>query len=394
MAYRVAIASTLAGLGLISQSIVKAPTTGYYYLFAYTSNGVFKYYKSTDSGYTWSEGVTIDTPVDRIAIWADWQTNGDTGTFIHIICSQNTTDDLRYFALDTSTDTLGSALQGFNGASGTGSAVVFITKTRGGTVRGGGTIDGGTEVGHFSVVSPYTSITTGKATTWNEGVVFDTFAALPGNYADNEDFDLWFDDESANEITCKTYDASANTWSESAARFSSILEQFNIASFMSVAHAKATSKGYIAAWNDYDTATADLVCGTWDGTTFTAGSNIVTNSDDCNCVALMYDNNASRIYAFYRGKSDGSETATTSWKVYYKYSDDDMATWSAEQTLFDTLVSGGVLSCPSSIPTFDSAPPVVFTTGGAEKLVITIPDVVADTDRAAHLINGGVVRAA
>lgn len=370
--------------------------TGVIYQFLLDANNNANLYwiKSLDFGRTWTRrSATIDTNVDRLCVWYDKQTPGDSGTLIHIAWVENLTDNAEYCTLDTASDTVSSHIVGFNGLTSTSAAFITITKTKAGTVHCCGSIDAGTENFHFTVVSPFTSVTAKDAGV--QEAAQDELYAVPGNYADTDDFDVYYNDVSVPELTRKTYDASANTWSESA-KLDDITSSLTVCPPATVTIIRSSSLQFVAYWNAFDLSTADLRCLKWDGTTTTQLTNIVTNSDDCAGVQLTYDESTSTLYAFYFGKSDGSETATTSWKVYYKTSTDAGSTWSAEQTLYDTLLSGASMSAPHGVSAWPvvNVPNVLFQYAADASMLISVSDTVADTDRAAQLINGGVVRAA
>ena len=111
------------------------------------------YNKSTDKGATWGTAVKVDTTVNPTtsyySIWADWWTPGDTGTKIHI--SWNDGVSIRYRALDTSDDSLGTQVTVFAGTSSVNAigTLVDICKTVGGNIHIHGTIDAGDERFHY-----------------------------------------------------------------------------------------------------------------------------------------------------------------------------------------------------------------------------------------------------
>jgi hypothetical protein len=124
------------------------------------------------------------------------------------------------------------------------------------------------------------------------------------------------------------------------------------------------SKNVVAAWSAIDAANADLRCWVIDDTTITeTTTNIVLNStDDQGLVAISLDTLTGYWYAFYAGKSDGSETYGTNVGLYYKVSKDSGATWGAE-TLLTVKPSNNNIRMINSPPRFSSAfgmPPAVI----------------------------------
>lgn len=89
-----------------------AGTQDHLYIFfieATTQN--LRYVKSTDGGATFASSVLVDsgTDYDQVVVWYDrWTPSDTTGNIIHILAGGNLADDMRYFSLDTSTDTAGT----------------------------------------------------------------------------------------------------------------------------------------------------------------------------------------------------------------------------------------------------------------------------------------------
>lgn len=324
---------------------------GNWYVFMYSDAlGVFFYRKSTTRGFTWGAPVTIaSVAVSRVSVWYDQWTSGDSGSAIHIAYLNTTNHDAVYRNLDTSSDTLATAVVVLNGASfssvATAAVEATITKTRGGNLIYVFDPDNGAEDAAFKAASPYTSFS--AIASPSEGG--DWFTAYPGNYADNQDADMIYWDRDVNELSLKTYDDSGDSWSE-AAIASSMAD--NAVYFKQYAGVVRHSDGHliVAAWNAVDVGTAD--CQTWDingGASITAKTNLVTNFDDCVGVCLLLDQSNDDVFAFYMGKSDGSQTVGTSVGLYYKKSTDDLTTWGSETTLYDTILANveGIWCNPS-----------------------------------------------
>jgi hypothetical protein len=159
--------------------------------------------------------VLIKTTVVRgSSIWFDKWTPGDSGTVIHIAYFESSTHDVFYRALDTATDTLGTEITVFAGASaGTTDALcISVTKSKAGRILVGFDIDGGTETGFYkSDDFPVTAFTV-KADL-NEATS-DYYLLYPGNDADTADIYAVYWDRSADEISLKVYDDSGDAWGE------------------------------------------------------------------------------------------------------------------------------------------------------------------------------------
>lgn len=327
--------------------------------------------KSTDKGRTWGLlSPSIGASGTKLSVWYDRWTPGDTGNLIHILLMNQTADDVLYLSLDTSSDSLSGTTTVVNGATFTGDGEGAIVKTKAGNLYIAYDGDGGTETGHYVAASPFTSWT--SKSNPNEGAI-DWYFALPGNYADTDDYDLYFHDRSADEWSRKTYDASGNSWSESVlVAGAGFVDTATV--FPQHAGAIRVSDGmqFAFGWNNYDVAGADLVGFKFDGTTSTGLTDVVTNADDCAGVAALYDEAADRLYVFYLGKSDGSETITATVGVYYKYSDDEGSTWSAEQTLFNSYLDDfRWIAAPPTVASLNVAPPVIWLNDDTTQILTT-----------------------
>jgi hypothetical protein len=159
------------------------------YVFWIDSAQDLVYRKSTDRGRTWGAAVVIHAATySRLTCWFDRWTPGDSGTTVHIWGIDEGADDVNYFSLDVSSDTLGNsgtAIVVFDGATASTNANIAGAKARGGNLLCVFTIDGGTEKGTYR--------STNSGATWASRT--DTFEAaadyvllFPGNEADNQDF--------------------------------------------------------------------------------------------------------------------------------------------------------------------------------------------------------------
>ena len=307
------------------------------YLFYINFVGDIVYVKSTDRGRSWGTPVTVHAAnVARFSVWFDRWTPGDAGTVIHIWDIETGVDDVNYFSLDVSSDTLGNGGVGivvFAGASVSPTGMqISGSKARGGNLLVVFNLDGGTEVGSYR--STDSGATWGVRADANEAAI-DFYSLFPGNAADNQDMWLVYWDVSANEISLKTYDDSADSWSE-ASISTGMAEAGQTTVWSQMAGAVRASDNHLllAAWNAYDSATGDLT--TWDingSGSITAKTDVVSNSADCILAALSIAADE-KIYCTYAGKSDGSQTAATELGIYQKMSSDGMATWGSEKVIY------------------------------------------------------------
>ena len=104
----------------------------------------------------------------------------------------------------------------------------------------------------------------------------------------------------------------------------------------------------LIAWTNADTLNADLMCWDINGSgSITAKGNVVTDStDDQAMCGLTIDTTADNLYAFYCGKTDGSETAYTSLNVYYKLSTNGGTSWGSETQATSQLMPITYLMVP------------------------------------------------
>jgi len=322
---------------VVSRRVVfTSANVGYVFFIENTTAGHFQYKKTTDGGATWGSAVTIHTgPGTATApigfdVWYDRWTSGDSGTKIHTALITRDTDDVVYRALDTSGDTLGTETTVLNGASADETVIanVTITKARGGNLYVAAMIDAGVEF-------VFGRSTDGGAS-WSsrahsfEASGFDRFTLYPGNESDSQDVWLLFEDASADELTLKTYDDSADSWSESSVicPIASVFD-FNRQWGGHVRHADGHL--IIAVWTEKDTATADFRVFDINGAgSIVEKTAIATNVDDSFYPALFINQSTNDLYVSYTGKKDGSETLDTTASVCYVKSTDGGATWGAE----------------------------------------------------------------
>jgi hypothetical protein len=335
----IAIATPNSTTQRSSQSSYLVKTSGgvIYALFISGVDNVLYWVKSSDGGFSWTNPATvkgIGASSSGWAVWYDAWTPGDSGTLIHIWTFDTTADDVTWRTLDTSSDTLSSEVVVFAGATTGGAANTCIsgTKAIGGNLYVAFDIDGGTETGFYRSVDAGANWT--ARTDVNEATP-DYYYLAPGFAADTQDILCIFWDRSASEITRKVYDDSANSWAEtSIAVDMNQIATSNPAPQFAIAIDDANNKILLAAWTRQDVANADLRFWTVDETTITEKTNVVQDSgDDQGMVAVGLATDTATIYAYYGGKSDGSETFATAINIYYKESTDSGTTWGAETQL-------------------------------------------------------------
>jgi hypothetical protein len=271
-------------------------------------------------------------------------------------------DDILFRTINTeAADALGTQRTVFAGTDTLAGCALSITRARGGNLVVAGAIDAGTEDGAWESAD--------GGVTWaspiadpSEAAISDQYLLLPGWNADNQDVMLIFWDSSADELSVKRYDNSANTWTETLIA-AGMVDTISTWPHFAAAVDIANSRNILIAWSAVDLLNADLRCWLIDDTTITEVTNVVLNStDDQGMAALALDTLTGDLYAFYGGKSDGSETHFTALNIYYKVSKDAGTTWGPETKLTARGTYG--IRFMTTVPRFSSAfnrpPAVVF----------------------------------
>lgn len=330
------------------------------YLFAVDNASDLTMKKSSDGGLTWSLPVAIFSgTMAAVSVWYDrW--SGINADLIHVAYLESVGSDVLYRNVDAAnSDALSTQTTVFAGASSATGSAFSIWKTRGGNLLCRGCIDAGAEPFFVRSVDNGANWTT-RATTGATAIATqDQYLGVPGFASDNQDAMMLFWDASANAILKQIYDNSADSWTESTLA-SSMTDVAATTSFPHFAAAVdlTNSKILAIAWNGVDTANADLLCYYFDESTSVAKTDVVTNStDDQGLAAIGIATDSGWWYAFYVGKSDGSEVVGTSVNAYYKISKDSGATWGSE-TLLTTIATNyrWLITCPR----FTGAPRVAL----------------------------------
>ncbi|MFH0712335.1 MAG: hypothetical protein V2A55_00530 [Candidatus Jorgensenbacteria bacterium] len=312
------------------------------YFFYIDSDNDFKYAKTTNGGSSWSAAVAeidTDTTITALAfdVWYDKWTPGDNGTTIHIWWSQIDLDDIEYRALDTSNDSFGAMRQVFSSTDAVSNRANFIsgTKARGGNLYVVGTVDAAAECEFGRSIDSGATWDLTRATPQeacgDQGILF------PGNETDTQDIWMLYDDISAELLTLKTNDDSANSWSESATTIPFTDETTLGTGEGGYGGSIRQSDGHLiaATHSQIDNAATDFEMWDINGTgSVTALTDITTNIDDNYYPSVFIDQNTDDIYVSYAGKRDGLETLGTTVGIYYTKSTDGGANWSAGDTAY------------------------------------------------------------
>lgn len=289
--------------------------------------------KSSDGGLTWSAETSIHAgTVVKYNIWHDRWTPDDSGTLIHIILldAEVALNSLSYYTLDTNDDTLSVEVEVDTPVvSSTVSYFVnqiSIAKARGGNllVQFWGNAIGSR--GCFRSVDGGASwVARADAAIDNDS---DYIMMFPGNEIDDQDMWLFYFDFSSKDVLLKTYDDSANSWSDTLI-VTPVFENNFIWQF---AGAIRHSDGHLllAIWTEMDDPTADILTFDINGAaSIIARTNVITNQSESGCACISINQQNDDVYVGYLKGGVWNATVDS----VYKKSTDGMSTWEAEQAM-------------------------------------------------------------
>jgi hypothetical protein len=197
--------------------IVQTPA-GVLYLVMVDSGLDIMFRKSSDGGLTWSvPTIVFAGSATALSVWYDRWSNITAG-LIHMAYTESGASDTLYRTINTeSSDALSTQTTIFAGTSQANGGHLSISRAVGGNVYCKTCIDAGAEGGFFRL--PNANVPNGAwdaARTVDENLATtDQMILLPDyDAADTQDMLAIFWDASANEISRKLYDDSANSWAE------------------------------------------------------------------------------------------------------------------------------------------------------------------------------------
>lgn len=342
-----------------TQYIIQTPSGVLYMVYVDTASDI-SFRKSSDGGFAWSNPTVISGAITatQLSVWYDrW--SGLNTDLIHVVWSESAADAVTYRSIDAgNNDTLSATAIVYAGASTAAGGALSITRARGGNIGVAYMIDAGAERGFAKSTNGGTSFASSANPT---EATQDQWILLPGWDADDQDLMMFFWDASANEISRKLYDDSANTWSETsiATGMTDLIAATAFPSFAATVDI-TNSQNILIAWSAVDTLNADLRCWTITETSITETTNIVQNSvDDQGLCSIAINTSNNAWYAYYAGKSDGSETFPTTLNIYRKISHDSGTTWSSEELITDPTINY-TIRWLCSIPRFTGTNCVAF----------------------------------
>lgn len=355
-----------AGAG--TNYIVQA-NNGSLYMVYIGSNLDVLYRKSSDKGLSWDSPVQLlaaGTAV-RLAVWYDRWTDptGGLGDYIHVASDDSGTDDTSYRTINTgSSDALSTqvAIQNTVTSAISGGGHMSITRAVSGNVYVKACVDAGAEGDFYRLTQANFPNGAWDNRAIDEAVAsLDQMILLPDfDAADTSDIMAIFWDASANEVSRKLYDNSADTWGETSIA-TSMTELSTATAFACFAATTdpTNTRSILVAWSATDLANADLRCWTVDSGSISEVTNVVLNStDDQGLCAVAIDTVTGYWHVFYCGKSDGSETWNTSLNIYTKVSQDSGSTWGPETKL--NVSAAATIRWLATCPRFTGPPMVAW----------------------------------
>jgi len=292
--------------------------------------------RTIDAGATWATTEIEAGDARHATAWYDKETPGDSGTLVHIAWLDATAGAAYYITVDVDDGLEGTkrTIQSSLTVSTTPKDLrIALTKTVNGNL-----------LCAFSTQSEIECLrSTDSGVNWTDrdnpyesGAEEDWLLLFPAD-VDAGDAAGIFWDRTADELSLKMYDDSANTWTETSIATSMVEDAIHLTMDAAVRH----SDGHIllAAHSNDDNATDDLM--TWDltvnsiasPTVNNAKTNIFTNQDVSGFAAVVINQQNDDVYVAYL---KGTTWEAEGHVVYHK-SDDDMATWGTEQAYSETL---------------------------------------------------------
>lgn len=289
--------------------------------------------RTTDGGATWGAQVDLEaSTVKQMAAFFDKEVPGDDGNLVHIVWLDDANNNFQYRTIDADTGTLGT-LRTIEGTvvgivAGADSHRLGICKTVGGNLLA--FYETPSEINTYRSVDAGINWTSRADVNETAGQV-DWCLLYPAATADDNDACALFWDVSANEISVKMYDDSADTWTETSILSSMVADVQNIA--MDAAIRQSDGMLFGGAHSDEDTTGDDLL-------TFTVSPNsiasptidtgtaaVFTNQAESSQVAMFINQQNNDVYVAYL--KGGTWNATVDC-VYHK-STDAMTSWGTEQ---------------------------------------------------------------
>lgn len=308
------------------------------------------YKKSINGGASFATAVGVregaGVKIVGFDVWWEKWTDGIATELIHIVYLFDT-GVFQHKSLDPSDDSLTAeiglatltALASFNADASWFGHAVSLTVTKTGRLcanAAGRNVAGAAWDENFSTSGDQGQSWT-QRTALHEGTAggnLDRAVLIYGNAADQDDIEALYYDDSALEVSLKSYDASANSWSETSVKLTVDMPlSITRALDASIRHSDGHMLGVV---HDTNTAFSDNSIYTYD----INGSGSITQKTDVRTtagfvigVAIMVDQQSDDVYVFFAESSTANINAVD---VFYVKSSDGMTTWGTPVQVSET----------------------------------------------------------
>ena len=303
--------------------------------------------RTVDKGATWVTTQIEAGSLEQFACWWDKATPGDSGNLVHVAWLDSVASDASYVTINVATGVLGT-IQTIDSTLTVDSSSslnrIAITKAVGGNLIAA--LSTQTEIEAYRSVDAGVNWTD-RADFFEVATQEDWLQLYPADTGDNQDVFGVFWDRSANELSVKMYDDSANTVTETSIATS--MDADTKHQNFGGAVRNSDKHLLLAAHSNDDTTTDDLL--TWDITvdsiaspTVTVKANIFTNQDESAQVGIIINQQNDDVYIAHL---KGVVWEATVDVVFHK-SVNGMTSWGAETPYSEAaaddirMVHGGV----------------------------------------------------
>lgn len=286
--------------------------------------------RTTNGGTSWSTGDLGATNLEQCSAFFDQEVPGDTGTLVHVVWANSVGgDSVLYANIDVSDGSTSTPVEISTSVSYSGSSVdnrIAIGKTVSGNLIVAyvtGTEDEAWKSSNGG--SSWSSI----ASPFDDSSSADFIMLYPADTADGNDCAAILHDVSGNQLFCRIYDDSADSWSSTS--ISTGVTGDSTYRHWDAAVRHSDGAILLAAHNDADTSTDDIktfeiLPDSTSSPTITAKTDVVSNVSEAGFCGVLINQQDDTVYvAFTRGSSFRATTG-----IYYYSSSDDMSSWSSE----------------------------------------------------------------
>lgn len=286
--------------------------------------------RTTDAGANWSL-IEIDTgTVEHAAAWFDQETPGDTGTLVHVVWMDGPNDTVEYRTIDVSDGSLGTLRTVATPTVDTSVEKnrLCVTKSRNGNLYVGYLAPA--NIGFLRSVNAGADWTT-RADLYEAGSQVDFAKLFPANTGDDADVCAIYWDRSANQISVKMHDDSANSWTETSITGGAVEDPIHVNMDGSIRHSDSHLLMAFHSNDDNpvdDLRTVDITVDSIASPTITAKTDVFTNQGESAQTAVFINQQNDDVYVAY---CKGNPTWTATTDIVFHISTDGMGAWGSEQ---------------------------------------------------------------